>query len=195
MEALNVATRLMMILERQSRVAIILDQSLSIWDITRPGKKLFANGSSCLIIENSLRLDDPTKDAALRSSLNNTLESGCSDVLFVKDERTKHPLRIESHSLLQDDSKEATSPALLVLLDYQGFACTFMAAEFKNYFSLTPAEVRLVEAIYLGRSLQEHSYEANCRISTVRSRLKNVFKKTAVNSQSELKSLSNIFSS
>ncbi|NVK40056.1 MAG: helix-turn-helix transcriptional regulator [Oceanospirillaceae bacterium] len=53
-------------------------------------------------------------------------------------------------------------------------------------FGLTPAEARLTAALAEGRSLQEYSDAANIAISTARSTLKSVFKKTQTSRQTEL---------
>src|SRR4029079_1502421 len=56
----------------------------------------------------------------------------------------------------------------------------------KKRFSLTPAEIALVDKLLAGKSLQEAARERKITYETARSTLKSVFFKTGTHRQSEL---------
>ena len=76
------------------------------------------------------------------------------------------------------------TPLALVLINNHN---QFNQLEFiKNFYSLTPTELRLVEALINGKSIENYRQEVGVTINTVRTQLSSIFKKTNTSRQGEL---------
>jgi DNA-binding CsgD family transcriptional regulator len=79
----------------------------------------------------------------------------------------------------------AVSRIVLCLTDPER-PCETSEELLQRMFGLTPGEARLTRSLAAGRSLQEAAYRSGIQLSTARSRLKDVFRKTDTNSQAKL---------
>jgi len=114
--------------------------------------------------------------------------------LFVKRSIDKPPLKLSLHPVsdsLAFDSEKCPVSLLLVTdtkdkseLDIDSLA---------NYYDLTAAEACLVFSLHNGMTLKEHSEDRGIKITTTRWTLDNVFSKTYVNSQADLRDLASKF--
>jgi len=75
--------------------------------------------------------------------------------------------------------------ALVILYDPQLLRPTGQTL-LQQLFSLTPAEIRVTAELLKGLSLQEAATQLNLGLSTVRSQLKSIFRKTGATRQAEL---------
>ena len=182
-------------LERQKKAVIYLNDQFTVIKISPQAKRLINQAKTIEIQDQKITLKQLEANRRLYKDLKTTLKSNNSRVTFLSQPNQKTPFRVELHSIKGSDETQGDETAvLLVLLGGAEASGSLMSHHFKQQYSLTNAEIRLVESLHLGHTLAEFAEKRKIKVSTVRWTLRNVFTKTRASSQSELRSLTRLFS-
>lgn len=108
--------------------------------------------------------------------------------LFIKRSVDSPPIKLSLHPIMDSLSEnDCETPTFLLLLKDTQEKNDLDIQSLADHYQLTTAEAKLIESLHSGLSLKEHSENRGIKTSTARWTLDNVFTKTYVNSQVELR--------
>lgn len=180
-------------LDRLDRAALLLDHGGRVLELNAKAEHLLERSAASLFIQRSfLRAAHCDSDKRLQA-----LVSACTSAQTMRAP-VKHPEPILIRRLIGRpfvieavSLPELISPifsrahGLLLITDLDEPPCN-RGARWATVFGLTPAEMRLCEALMSGLSLNEAAEELQITIGTARQRLKTVLNKTDTHRQGEL---------
>lgn len=155
------------------------------------GYGLTVNAAGCLAVDpavipvsrSSGRLAE-----AVRSVAHDVLEQNAGAMgVAIPRANGRSPLRIVLHALRRRTSLLSGQKPLVALhLSSEGQSAVVEAKTLQSLFSLTPAEAALLQALVQDKRLEEYAEDRGVSVTTVRTQLAHLFRKTGTNRQSEL---------
>lgn len=115
---------------------------------------------------------------------------GVQETLIIENEESGSILITVSPLLNKNTFIDIDIPCCLITINYQH---QVNWGNVKREFELTPKEMQLLKAIYAKKKLNDLTTVFNVTYNTLRTHLQSIFKKTQVNSQTELFVKLNIF--
>jgi DNA-binding CsgD family transcriptional regulator len=166
------------------------------------GRVLTMNSSAAAIIELAdgigvdrlgLRADTGQETASLRALVANAARAGNGrdtergGAMTLSRPSHLRPLWVLVAPLVGNHGAEESVPAVVALFVSDPDRRHEIPTEaLERFFGLTPAEVRLLEALVNGKSLEEASEEFQVSKNTLRTQLHQIFRKTDTSRQSEV---------
>ncbi len=177
------------ILEKLNRGVLVIDDHGTVLFMNDAAELMFKKNSGLLLRGRGLAFERSTDHAALEQFL----ERGCSTpdcpslVLAVDGKKLASPYRVLVSPLSDGTSGNGRAARYSVFVyEPNGGQKPLPAAMLRNLYGLTPAEARLVNALFKGLALGPAAKSCGVSINTAKSTLKSVFAKCAVGSRAEL---------
>ena len=168
-------------LEKLNRGVLLLDASGAVQFMNGPARAMLNRGHGLSIRKQRLAFAGAAEEAALEACLERATGS-----LLLRIVGPNHAHR--PYSVLVSPLKLADEPAGFAVFIHEplGKQRPVPTQVLRGLYGLTVAEARLVNALYVGQSLQLAAGTGGISHNTAKSTLKRVFEKCAVASQAEL---------
>jgi DNA-binding CsgD family transcriptional regulator len=168
---------------------LIVDSKCTILHLNTGAEQLLNNQYSGLVASNGhLSCTHPTTHGRLR-----TLVAGATDysavggAMFLNGTENRQIIVVPLPAASPFAQDWQTPLALILVIEASNNLPTLKYLA--HLYNLSPAELRVAEALVAGKSPENYATEAAVSMNTVRSQLKNLFNKTGTHRQSELVAL------
>lgn len=187
-------TRFHDLLDRLRQAIVTLDRQGRVGFANEAAAALMKKADGLALHNRQLHLADAAAGAQLaallrnllRDDLNAGLSSGGQVVVRRPSGGPAYVLAVHRLAGVQAVFEEAASPAVAVFIYDPDLVAEPQAAALAEVFSLTRREAGLAVALLQGQSLQAHAAARGVKISTVRTQLLSLMRKTDTHSQAEL---------
>lgn len=176
-------------LERLNRGVLLLGGDGAIVFANRAAEAMVARDDALLVRRNRLQFKDADANAALQGFMANSDHAlnGGSLVLRLDGPGLRHPYRVLVSLLVHRGKRDGGGLGYCVFIhEPHGGQRPVPVPLLRQLYGLTPAEARLANELFGGRSLAKSALAIGISINTARSVLKRVFTKCGVGSQPEL---------
>jgi DNA-binding CsgD family transcriptional regulator len=149
---------------------------------------MVARNDALLVRRSRLQFKDAYANAAFQGFMakGNRELNGDSLMLRLDRPRLQHPYRVLASLLVRPGRRDGGGLGYCVFIyEPHGGQQPVPVQVLRRLYRLTPAEARLANELFAGRSLAESAQAIGISINTARSVLKRVFTKCAVGSQPE----------
>lgn len=176
------------ILDQQDKAILVCDAQGAIMLSNEYAKRDLVLPSSILIRHNKIVISEQMYQKRLAFFIERCCalayeEIGLQETLILEQENGEHKLISVSPLINQNTFNDIELPCCLVTINNQN---QINWQSVQKEFELTPKELQLVRAIYAKKKLNDLTHSFNVTYNTLRTHLQSIFKKTGVNSQSEL---------
>jgi len=169
---------------------IYLDNKARILSKNKYAERFFERESIISCAGNKLTLKRSRDKYFFDEKLAAIQEGGIFASLFVKQNVDKPPIKLSLYPIMDSlTTSDCETPTSLLLLKDTQEKNDLDIQSLTDHYRLTGAEANLVESLHRGLSLKEHSESRGIKVTTARWTLDNVFSKTYVNSQVELREM------
>jgi DNA-binding CsgD family transcriptional regulator len=190
-------TNFRLMMERLGVAALVVDRNLVIRHMTIEAERLLRKADVFTGIGGRLGARNSVFGEKLK-----TVVRDCSDSLDLcgrtpwrvvslpmpaKDPPSIATVRVSA--IMWAEATTSSFPAVLLVINDPAQQGVDLIAPAARLFRLTPAEVRVTEALCQGRQLTDYAKSSGVSVQTVRTVLKRVFAKTGAHSQSQLVSM------
>lgn len=174
------------VLDMFAAALCVVKSDRSIQAVNRAAREMFARHAGLEACGGRLCCTDPRAMRRLEQALHRVCDQHAAQDAFLVGTRVDTRLQVRVSRLPDRDARPGAGSGLAVVAaaalrdGYRDEAVTGVL------FDLTLAERRLLGALAAGGSLSEHAQADNVAISTVRSHLRSIFRKTGASSQAQL---------
>jgi len=134
------------------------------------------------------------QDTEYRNALKRVSDQLVPRTIFWRDQNIHYPIRLDILPVFDEIITEESNAVAMVIVETYEPKTAAIKSAFGEFYSLTRAEISLVELLVQGLSLHECASFKRRTISTIRWTLRNIFTKTNTKSQRELLTIAAIFS-
>lgn len=147
------------------------------------------------ICGDQLRAREPGTQKELQAAIDSAGQpAGTGSVVAVRRANRELPLLLKVHPLPEADVARDHGTRVVLQLNDPTRRKQSAWAALGRQFGLTPAEMRLVQALFDNRSLADYCSQLHITQATARTQLHSIFRKTGTRRQSELMVLLGAFS-
>lgn len=179
-------------LEALSLGVVVVDSSARLVFANKPADSILRSGLGISVREGRVCALDHAKNAGLQKRTQEASSGGIGRSYapggtLVVSRAGNGPLLLSIYPFPSPLlAGTATEPLALIFLSDPKAIRKPSAEIFAQIYGLTPAEIRLAEALTDGQRLQDYAERCNISIHTVKTQLKHVFQKTGCERQSDL---------
>lgn len=176
-------------LDKFNRGVFLLDDDGVVCFANRAAEAMVARNDGLLLRRGRLQLKAIDANAAFEAFLANGRHASCSAgvVLRADGSRLKQPYRVLVSRLTHRHKSDGRGAGYCVFIyEPNGGHAPVPVTVLRELYGLTPAEARLANALFGGRTLAESAEACDISFNTAKSVLKGIFTKCAVSSQTEL---------
>jgi DNA-binding CsgD family transcriptional regulator len=176
-------------LDKFNRGVFLLDDDGAVCFANRAAEAMVARRDGLLLRRGRLQFKAVDANAAFEAFLANGRDLSDSGGLVLRADgsRLKQPYRVLVSRLSHRYRRDGGGAGYCVFIyEPNGGHQPVPVTVLHQLYGLTPAEARLANALFGGRSLAESADSCNISVNTAKSVLKRIFTKCAVHSQPEL---------
>lgn len=176
-------------LDKFNRGVLLLDDDGVVCFVNRAAETMVARDDGLRLRRGRLVFKAVDANAALVAFLEDGRDPADSGGLVLRADGSgsKPPYRVLVSRLAQRHTREGCGAGYCVFIyEPNGGHAPLPVTVLRQLYGLTPAEARLTNALFGGRSLAESADACGISVNTAKSVLKRIFAKCAVGSQSEL---------
>jgi len=174
---------------------LYLDESQNIVSANGVAKRILDDGKALRRLGQKLVFADSSLRSKVLACIRTLSSTEFQESIFIKRNVDEPPVRVNIYPYSDDlTDSSGIKPSSVLLVSDMSLQPKLCSRSIKEFFSLTKAELALVESLALGLSLQQHAERRGVKVTTVRWTLENVFSKTYKRSQGELIDLIRKFS-
>jgi len=174
---------------------LYLDESQNIVSANGVAKRILDDGKAFKRLGQKLVFPDSSLRRKVLACIRTVKSTEFQESIFIKRNVDEPPVRVNIYPYSDDlTDSSGIKPSSVLLVSDMSLQPKLCSRSIKEFFSLTKAELALVESLALGLSLQQHAERRGVKVTTVRWTLENVFSKTYKRSQGELIDLIRKFS-
>lgn len=176
-------------LDKLNRGVFLLDEDGSVCFANRAAEAMVAKNDGLRLRRGRLQFNAVDANAAFEAFLANRHHASDSGGLVLRAERSRleQPYRVLVSRLTPRHKRDGRGAGYcLFIYEPNGGHRPVSASVLRQLYGLTPAEARLANALFGGRSLAQSAKSSSITINTAKSVLKRIFAKCAVGSQTEL---------
>jgi len=180
------------LIDKDQKCVFYLSSTMTVIGMSNRAKSMIASAGCLKIVKRKLV---SANSSDLKTNFRITVEQSKPTVLFVRNAVDGEPCRIniEPTSRKTRGVGQYKNIAAMVIVACGGQTKELLTEELQDFFDLTRAEIDLVSALHQKITLSDYAALKGIKVSTARWTLANVFSKTQSNSQSNLRSLADIF--
>jgi DNA-binding CsgD family transcriptional regulator len=171
---------------------IVLDSNAKVTFENPAATAILDDGSAFRRCRGSVSASDTAASARLRVAIDEALSAGeknagggASSLVLVKPPRRAAPF-VAAVAAVEEQGPGENDPAAVIHIFEPSAAVDQMIAPVCQFYGLSSMETRLVMMLLAGRAVPDIAAAENIKQDTVRTYLKNVFRKTNTKSQADL---------
>ncbi|MCM2309840.1 MAG: hypothetical protein NDI84_00435 [Steroidobacteraceae bacterium] len=178
-------------LDKLHRGVVLVGATGKVQHMNRAATAMCARGTGLVVLRGCLEFTGRAIQQRFEQFLEQArdLDGGASLVLTVSGARQQETLRVlvSALDICVDGVADPAPPRYCVFIYEPDAGRRALPAKvLSQLYGLTPAEVRLVNALFIGRPLKDAASQVGITVNTAKSVLKSVFAKCSVGSQAEL---------
>ena len=183
------------IFDANKNSAIYLDEDAHVIKANTKAKAHFESKECLVVHSRRIMAVGNTANIELTKELQQVIQSKRYNAVFVHNVATDLPCRLDIYPVADASIVlRGRTARLIVVIDRFSKPLHLRSEQFRNYFSLTQTELDVAVSVFHDTALIDHAQLYGVKVNTVRWTLGNVFSKTGVSSQSQLRTLTTIFS-
>lgn len=173
---------------------VIVDHELEICWLNQAATRLLDEGVIVRRVGDRLRASDSVETARLKRAVRTTLNTREPIHVMIEPLRSSRTGRFCevvacSAGNIDGCGNGGSLPAVILMITDPDQHTAVPDSILSTLFHLTPCERKLAGALLNGQSLDEHAIEFDISVSTARTHLKSIFRKTETSSQASLVTL------